>query len=30
MPIGELLLFCDALDEIAEERKRLIDEAQNH
>lgn len=30
MPIGELMLFCDALNEISEERQRLIDEAQNH
>ncbi len=30
MPIGELMLFCDALNEISEERQKLIDEAQNH
>ena len=30
MPIGELLPFCDALNEISEERQRLIDEAQNY
>ena len=26
MPIGEILVLCDAINEISEERKRILDE----
>lgn len=29
MPIGELLAMCDAINEISEERKRILNES-NH
>lgn len=29
MPIGELIALCDAINEINEERKKLIDEEIN-